>query len=66
MVRMAYHWVSDVVGGWLLGMIILLAVLAAADVLAHRSALTERGDLVRGEPGRGEHGAGVRARARRR
>ena len=31
MVRMDYHWVSDVAGGWLLGMIALLAVLAAAE-----------------------------------
>lgn len=30
MVRMGYHWVSDVAGGWLLGMLTLLAVLAAA------------------------------------
>lgn len=31
MVRMDYHWVSDVAGGWLLGMIILVGVVAAAE-----------------------------------
>jgi membrane-associated phospholipid phosphatase len=60
MVRMAYHWVSDVPGGLLLGMITLLTVLA---VSAHRPALAEGGDLAGGEPGRGEHGVGAGARA---
>lgn len=31
MVRMDYHWVSDVAGGWLLGMITVLGVLAATE-----------------------------------
>jgi undecaprenyl-diphosphatase len=31
MVRMDYHWVSDVAAGWLLGLITLLSVLAAAE-----------------------------------
>jgi membrane-associated phospholipid phosphatase len=54
MVRMDYHWVSDVVGGWLLGMIALLAVVAAEDasrLLHSRRALLHRN--VR-PPGRDE------------
>lgn len=62
MVRMGYHWVSDVAGGWLLGTITLLAVLAAAAALAHRPAITEGADLTVGEASRGEDGVGVRTR----
>ena len=45
MVRMDYHWVSDVAGGWLLGMIALLAVLAAAE--SGRARTQPSGRLLR-------------------
>jgi membrane-associated phospholipid phosphatase len=67
-VYLSKHWVSDVVGGWIFGSVLLVVMIAATRVLDHRPPGGTTGGIARSSTGNRRHddaGNGVMTRRER-